>query len=161
MLRRSPRPAIAERVARTAPGQWIVASSGWHESLLAEGRLPTRFELDQVSPDHPVFIPRGGHVVTVNSKALELAGVKKDTPDPKGGGVEHGPRVFNQPTCHHAPELYPGIGEVEAGTLLRMRRDVTAGKAPLDGLLREFASSALGVFVVLVAITLTPALTAS
>jgi tRNA(adenine34) deaminase len=39
--------------------------------------------------------------------------------DPKGGAVLHGPRLFTQPTCHHAPEVYPGIGEAEAGTLLR------------------------------------------
>ena len=39
--------------------------------------------------------------------------------DPKGGGVEHGPRVFSQPTCHHAPEVYGGIYEVESGELLR------------------------------------------
>jgi len=39
--------------------------------------------------------------------------------DPKGGGVEHGPRIFNQPTCHHAPEVYPGIGEAEASRLLK------------------------------------------
>lgn len=40
-------------------------------------------------------------------------------PDPKGGGVEHGPRVFNQPTCHHAPEVYGGFREAEAAALLR------------------------------------------
>ena len=39
--------------------------------------------------------------------------------DPKGGGVEHGARVFSQPTCHHAPELYPGLAEAQAGALLR------------------------------------------
>ena len=39
--------------------------------------------------------------------------------DPKGGAVVNGPRLFTQPTCHHAPELYPGIGEGEAGELLR------------------------------------------
>ncbi len=39
--------------------------------------------------------------------------------DPKGGGVEHGPRVFNQPTCHHAPEVYSGFREREAAALLR------------------------------------------
>jgi len=39
--------------------------------------------------------------------------------DPKGGGVEHGPRIFSQPTCHHAPEVYGGIEEVRAGALLR------------------------------------------
>ena len=39
--------------------------------------------------------------------------------DPKGGGVEHGARIFSQPTCHHAPELYGGIEEVRAAALLR------------------------------------------
>jgi tRNA(adenine34) deaminase len=39
--------------------------------------------------------------------------------DPKGGAVLHGPRLFGQPTCHHAPEVYPGIGEAPAGELLR------------------------------------------
>ncbi|NEU14158.1 nucleoside deaminase [Methylobacterium sp. BTF04] len=39
--------------------------------------------------------------------------------DPKGGGVEHGPRVFNQPTCHHAPEVYGGFREADAAELLR------------------------------------------
>jgi tRNA(Arg) A34 adenosine deaminase TadA len=39
--------------------------------------------------------------------------------DPKGGSVEHGPRFFAQPTCHHAPEVYGGIRESEAAALLR------------------------------------------
>ena len=38
--------------------------------------------------------------------------------DPKGGGVEHGPRIFQQPTCHHRPEIYGGIAEREAAALL-------------------------------------------
>ena len=39
--------------------------------------------------------------------------------DPKGGGVIHGPRIFAQPTCHHRPDVLGGIGEAEAGDLLR------------------------------------------
>lgn len=39
--------------------------------------------------------------------------------DPKGGGVEHGARVFARPQCHHRPQLFSGIGEDEAGSLLR------------------------------------------
>ena len=39
--------------------------------------------------------------------------------DPKGGAVEHGPRIFAQPTTHHRPEIFPGIGEGEAAALLR------------------------------------------
>jgi tRNA(adenine34) deaminase len=47
-------------------------------------------------------------------KALRFA-----AEDPKGGGVVHGPRVFAQPTCHHRPDVLGGIGEAEAGDLLR------------------------------------------
>ena len=47
--------------------------------------------------------------------------------DPKGGGVEHGPRIFASSSCHHAPEVYGGIGERRAAKLLRdffkVRRD--------------------------------------
>lgn len=39
--------------------------------------------------------------------------------DAKGGAVEHGPRFFTQPTCHHRPDIYPGIAEVESAALLR------------------------------------------
>ncbi len=39
--------------------------------------------------------------------------------DEKGGAVEHGPRFFQQPTCHHAPEIYGGIGEAKAAALLK------------------------------------------
>lgn len=39
--------------------------------------------------------------------------------DPKGGGVEHGPRIFDQPSCHHRPEIIGGVREVEAAELLK------------------------------------------
>jgi tRNA(adenine34) deaminase len=39
--------------------------------------------------------------------------------DPKGGAIEHGPRWFDQPTCHHRPEVYAGLGEHEAAAQLR------------------------------------------
>lgn len=39
--------------------------------------------------------------------------------DPKGGAVEHGPRLFAQPTCHHAPEVVGGLGESQAAALLK------------------------------------------
>ena len=54
--------------------------------------------------------------------AIALARVRRlyfAAGDPKGGAVLNGPRLFAQPTCHHAPEVYPGIGESEAGELLR------------------------------------------
>lgn len=48
-----------------------------------------------------------------------LARVYFGAGDPKGGAVEHGARVFAQPTCHHRPEVFAGIGEAEAAALLR------------------------------------------
>lgn len=55
------------------------------------------------------------------AQAASLAKVKKiifGAYDPKGGGVEHGARVFSQPTCHHAPEVIGGVMEAECGQLL-------------------------------------------
>jgi tRNA(adenine34) deaminase len=54
--------------------------------------------------------------------AMALARVSRlyfATPDPKGGAVLHGPRLFAQPTCHHAPEVYSGMGEEESARMLK------------------------------------------
>lgn len=54
--------------------------------------------------------------------AISFARVRRlyfGAPDPKSGGVEHGGRLFQQPTCHHAPDVYGGIAEAEASELLR------------------------------------------
>jgi tRNA(Arg) A34 adenosine deaminase TadA len=56
------------------------------------------------------------------AQAISFARIRRvywGAADPKGGGVEHGPRIFDQPTCHHRPELYPGLSEGEADELLR------------------------------------------
>ena len=81
--------AIAARAAKSAPGKWIVGTRGWWEYQLAEGRLPTRADLDAAAPANPVSIP-GPHYAIVNSLALKLAGVTRDTPDPQGGQIYKG-----------------------------------------------------------------------
>ena len=56
------------------------------------------------------------------AQAIALARVRRvyfAAYDPKGGGVDHGARLFGQPTCHHRPEVYGGIAEREAAMLLR------------------------------------------
>jgi cytidine deaminase len=62
--------------------------------------------------------------------AISLARIRRlyyGAADPKSGGVDHGPRVFAHPTCHHVPEVYGGIAEAECAALLRQffqaRRD--------------------------------------
>ncbi len=56
------------------------------------------------------------------AQAISLARIRRlyfGAADAKGGGVEHGPRIFAQATCHHAPEVYGGIAERDAGALLK------------------------------------------
>ena len=56
------------------------------------------------------------------AQAASLAKVKKivfGAYDPKGGAIEHGPRLYQQPTCHHAPEIIGGVQEAECGQLLK------------------------------------------
>jgi len=59
---------------------------------------------------------------TMCAGAISLARIRRlyyGAADPKGGAVESGVRFFASPTCHHVPEVYPGVGESEAATLLR------------------------------------------
>lgn len=56
------------------------------------------------------------------AQAVSFARIRRlyfGAPDEKGGGVEHGPRILTQPTCHHAPAVYGGIDESRAAALLR------------------------------------------
>jgi predicted amidohydrolase YtcJ len=77
--------AIAQRVKETPPGQWVLCASRWHETNLAERRLPTAEELDRVAPEHPVYLPRGGHVVVTNTAGLQMASITPDVVNPPGG----------------------------------------------------------------------------
>lgn len=78
---------IKDAADKTPKGQWI-RGWGWDDSRLAEKRNPTRWDIDKVAPDHPVFLKRTcGHVSIANSKALEVSGVTKDTEDPYGGHI--------------------------------------------------------------------------
>ncbi|MFB0558910.1 MAG: amidohydrolase family protein, partial [Candidatus Bathyarchaeia archaeon] len=79
--------AIADRVAETEKGKWIIAT-GWDETLLEERRFPNRWDLDPVSPDNPVWIRRVFEMGIANSRALDAADITKDTPDPTLGRIE-------------------------------------------------------------------------
>jgi hypothetical protein len=82
--------ALLDRL-RTAPGVggtgWI-EGYGYDESGWPEGRKPTRHDLDRVSTTQPVYVRRcDSHSLVCNSRALELAGITRDTPDPEGGRI--------------------------------------------------------------------------
>jgi predicted amidohydrolase YtcJ len=82
---------ISQAAQVAPPGKWILTSMGWHESNLAENRLPTGAELDAAAPGHPVFTRRGGHLAVANTLALQAADIDQGTPDPPGGKVGHLP----------------------------------------------------------------------
>jgi len=75
---------ISEYAAKLPKGRWVRGAQ-WHPlSQLAEKRFLTREELDRAAPNNPVCLPIG-HFTLVNSEALKLAGISKNTPDPDGG----------------------------------------------------------------------------
>ena len=70
------------------PGEEWVLGGGWSMSAFPGG-TPTASALDRVVPDRPAFLPnRDGHGAWVNSAALRLAGIDRDTPDPADGRIE-------------------------------------------------------------------------
>jgi predicted amidohydrolase YtcJ len=82
---------IAERVRRQAlrsqPGQWI-RGRGWDQNLWPTKSFPTHRILDGVAPEHPVYLERvDGHAIWVNARAMEIAGVTRETKDPEGGRI--------------------------------------------------------------------------
>ena len=79
---------IRARLQDYKPGEWILGR-GWDHTLWPEKKFPTRQDLDAVSTDHPMVFGRlDGHVAIANSRALQIAGAKRDTPDPPGGHIE-------------------------------------------------------------------------
>lgn len=77
--------ALAAVAAKTPRGEWIMGSLMREE--WPNQKVPTRWELDEAAPDHPVAITRGPHTVLLNSRALEITGITRDTPDPPGGWI--------------------------------------------------------------------------
>jgi predicted amidohydrolase YtcJ len=85
-----PKGEIVDLVAgeyKKVKGEWI-EGFGWNQEVWDPPVFPTKEDLDRVAPDAPVYLARtDGHAVWVNSKALELAGITRDTPNPAGGEI--------------------------------------------------------------------------
>jgi predicted amidohydrolase YtcJ len=79
---------VRERAAKTPKGQWITGA-GWDDAKFTEHRYINRRDLDAVAPDNPVYLEHvSGHLSAVNSAALKLAAITRETPDPNGGVIE-------------------------------------------------------------------------
>ena len=77
--------ALEAEAATKSPGEWIrggLTRMDWPNS-----RIPDRWLLDEAAPDNPVMLTRGPHTYLLNSPALQLAGIDRNTPDPEGGWI--------------------------------------------------------------------------
>jgi predicted amidohydrolase YtcJ len=78
---------VKARVDQAKPGEWVTGR-GWIETFWQPPVFPTRWDLDKVAPNNPVFLTRAdGHGAVANSAALKLGNVTKDTKDPFGGQI--------------------------------------------------------------------------
>ena len=78
---------VRARVAQTPPDKWITGR-GWIETFWKPPTFPTRQDLDSVAADHPLFLTRAdGHAAIVNSAALKIAKIDKNTANPFGGEI--------------------------------------------------------------------------
>jgi predicted amidohydrolase YtcJ len=92
--------AIIAEYARAHPGETCIRGGGWSMDDFPGG-TPRREDLDRIVPDRPVILPnRDGHSVWVNSRALELAGITAETPDPPDGRIERDPDGTPTGTLH-------------------------------------------------------------
>jgi predicted amidohydrolase YtcJ len=82
------RSKVAARVGESRAGEWIVGS-GWDETLWPVKVTPTRWDLDEVSAGHPVFLGRiDGHIAVANTRALQLGSINLASRDPQGGHID-------------------------------------------------------------------------
>jgi predicted amidohydrolase YtcJ len=78
---------VKAQVDQAKPGEWVTGR-GWIETFWQPPVFPTRWDLDKIAPNNPVFLTRAdGHGAVANSAALKLGGVTKDTKDPFGGQI--------------------------------------------------------------------------
>ena len=83
--------AIHQRARNTLPGNWLTGT-GYNEFYLAEKRCPNRWDIDEVAPHHPVVLAhRSLHACVLNSLALSLAGITRETQEPPGALIDRDP----------------------------------------------------------------------
>jgi len=124
---------VKERVDRAKPGEWVTGR-GWIETHWKPPVFPTRWDLDKISPNNPVALDRAdGHGLVVNSAALKLAHVDKNTPSPFGGEIMKNkqtgePNGMLLDAAQGLIERYiPNAGNNEEAILLGVKRSIELG----------------------------------
>lgn len=106
---------LTQLIEKTPKGAWV-RGWGYNDTKLAENRHPTRWDLDELSTEHPIMLVRTcSHISVCNSIALELAGINENTPDPDGGEIgrdENGvPNGLLKETAHMSVYDLAGFSE--------------------------------------------------
>jgi predicted amidohydrolase YtcJ len=126
---------VKARVEEAKPGEWVTGR-GWIETFWKPPVFPTRWDLDKVSPNNPVYLTRAdGHGAVANSAALKIGGVTKDTKDPFGGQVLRDKQT-GEPTgmlldnaqafvTRHIPQRTEG--DIETAMVLANKRSIELG----------------------------------
>lgn len=116
---------VAERARTTPEGAWVVGRR-WDQERWPERRFPTAADLDQVAPERPVVLKaKSDHALVANSRALQLAGIGVDTPDPPGGRIGRDAAgqldglLFEESAMDLVTGLVPRPGPEEADDALR------------------------------------------
>src|SRR3954452_13877091 len=116
--------ATIRAYAVTHPEEPWIVGSGWYMADFEHG-TPRREDLDAIVADRPAFFPnRDGHSVWVNTKALELAGIDRDTPDPEDGRIERDPDgtptgCLHEGAGHAVERLMPQVTAAEMAAGLK------------------------------------------
>jgi predicted amidohydrolase YtcJ len=126
---------VKARVDQAKPGEWVTGR-GWIETFWKPPVFPTRWDLDKISPNNPVFLTRAdGHGAVANSAALKIGGVTKDTKDPFGGQILRDKQT-GEPTGmlldnaqsfvrQHVPRT--AEGDIETAMILANKRSIELG----------------------------------
>jgi predicted amidohydrolase YtcJ len=124
---------VKERVSRTEKGKWITGR-GWIETFWKPAEFPSRQDLDKVAPDNPVFLTRAdGHASVVNSAALKIAKIDRNTPNPFGGQISKTKGEPNGMLLDNAQDLVakhvakPSEAEREQAVMLGINREIGLG----------------------------------
>ncbi|MBV8847757.1 MAG: amidohydrolase [Bryobacterales bacterium] len=125
---------IRARAKAAAPGEWVYNIGGWAHQQFADDPSPfTREELDRIAPDNPVALQESYYQVFLNSRALQMVGIKDNTPDPpefvkgsivrdsagKSAGVVKGDIAATRAVANKLPRVAPGQLEASADGLIK------------------------------------------
>jgi len=126
---------VKARVDQAKPGEWVTGR-GWIETFWKPPVFPTRWDLDKISPNNPVFLTRAdGHGAVANSAGLKIGNVTKDTKDPFGGQIlrdkqtgEPVGMLLDNAQAFVARHIPPRAeGDIEKAMILANKRSIELG----------------------------------